>query len=118
MGKRTRRRGGVSAAAGLTEGRAATPLAAAGLDAIEVYHPDHDAPATRHYRRRAQRLGILMTGGSDFHGRDAGRVNAMLYTMLPPVREQHRSATSVKTGATFLPAAEKVERTVGIEPTS
>ena len=59
------------------------PLAAAGLDAIEVYHPDHDAPATRHYRRRAQRLGILMTGGSDFHGRDAGRVNAMGRVTLP-----------------------------------
>ena len=40
----------------------------AGLDAIEVYHPDHDAAATERYRALASRLTVLMTGGSDFHG--------------------------------------------------
>lgn len=60
------------------------PLAAAGLDAIEVFHPDHDFNAVLHYRQRAQRLGLLMTGGSDFHGRDSGRVNAMGRVTLPP----------------------------------
>ena len=40
----------------------------AGLDAIEVYHSDHDATAVSRYRDLADRLGVLMTGGSDFHG--------------------------------------------------
>lgn len=59
------------------------PLATAGLDAVEVFHPDHDAAATRRYKRRAGQLGLLVTGGSDFHGRDAGRVNAMGKVTLP-----------------------------------
>lgn len=59
------------------------PLAAAGLDAIEAHHPDHDAAATAAYRARAARLGLLVTGGSDFHGSESGRVNAMGTVTLP-----------------------------------
>jgi len=40
----------------------------AGMDAIEVYHPDHDAAAIERYRHMASRLNLLATGGSDFHG--------------------------------------------------
>ena len=40
----------------------------AGLDAIEVYHSDHDAAAVARYRDVAVDLGLLATGGSDFHG--------------------------------------------------
>ncbi len=40
----------------------------AGLDAIEVYHPDHDAATTEKYSQLASRLTVLVTGGSDFHG--------------------------------------------------
>jgi hypothetical protein len=43
-------------------------LAAHGLDALEVYHSDHDAAAVEQYRRVATELGLLVTGGSDFHG--------------------------------------------------
>jgi predicted metal-dependent phosphoesterase TrpH len=43
-------------------------LAAAGLDALEAFHPDHDEAMTRHYRQRAEQLGMLVTAGSDFHG--------------------------------------------------
>jgi len=46
-------------------------LAAAGLDALEVYHSDHDADAVDRYHRMATELGLLMTGGSDFHGEPA-----------------------------------------------
>lgn len=59
------------------------PLVDAGLDAIEAHHPDHDAAATAAYRARAARLGILVTGGSDFHGRESGRVDAMGRVTLP-----------------------------------
>ncbi|HET9137765.1 phosphatase, partial [Actinophytocola sp.] len=43
-------------------------LAAAGLDGVEVDHPDHD-PATRaELRGLAGDLGLLTTGSSDYHG--------------------------------------------------
>ncbi len=40
----------------------------AGLDALEVFHPDHDPAMVARYRAVASDLGLLMTGGSDFHG--------------------------------------------------
>ena len=44
------------------------PLRDAGLDAIEVYHSDHDPEMVREYLALADRLGLLISGGSDFHG--------------------------------------------------
>ncbi|MBI2188243.1 MAG: PHP domain-containing protein [Acidobacteria bacterium] len=44
------------------------PLVEAGLDAIEVFHPDHDAALVERYVGMARQFGLLMTGGSDFHG--------------------------------------------------
>jgi 3',5'-nucleoside bisphosphate phosphatase len=43
-------------------------LAARGLDGIEVWHPQHGALTVRRYQALAARLGLLETGGSDFHG--------------------------------------------------
>lgn len=44
-------------------------LAAAGLDGVEVYHPSH-GPSLRHYYRRVARsYDLVVTGGSDYHGR-------------------------------------------------
>ncbi len=43
-------------------------LIAAGLDGIEVYHSDHTADDEARYRQMAERHGLLITGGSDFHG--------------------------------------------------
>jgi predicted metal-dependent phosphoesterase TrpH len=40
----------------------------AGLDAIEAYHSDHDAPTTSRYLSFAKKVGIAVTGGSDYHG--------------------------------------------------
>ncbi len=39
-----------------------------GLDAIEAYHSDHAPEDERAYQQLATRLGILISGGSDFHG--------------------------------------------------
>jgi predicted metal-dependent phosphoesterase TrpH len=39
-----------------------------GLAAIEAFHSDHDSAATRHYLELAERLGIAVSGGSDYHG--------------------------------------------------
>ncbi len=46
-------------------------FAASGLDALEVYHTEHDADATARYRAAALRLNLAITGGSDFHGDDS-----------------------------------------------
>lgn len=37
------------------------------LDALELYHPEHDEEARRKVKLAAGRLGIPMTGGSDAH---------------------------------------------------
>lgn len=39
-----------------------------GLMGIEVFYPDHDPKQTEHFRFLAPRYGLLMTGGTDFHG--------------------------------------------------
>ena len=44
------------------------PLAEHGLDAIEVYHSDHTPGDEVDYRGQAVRFGLLVSGGSDFHG--------------------------------------------------
>lgn len=40
----------------------------AGLDGIEAYHSDHRDVDTRFFLDLARRLGLVVTGGSDFHG--------------------------------------------------
>ncbi len=53
------------------------PLAAAGLGAIEVFHPDHDAAAVERYGAMARALGLAVSGGSDYHGPGSGRAEAL-----------------------------------------
>jgi predicted metal-dependent phosphoesterase TrpH len=43
-------------------------LCDAGLNALEAYHSDHDRHDTEQYLALAARYGLLVTGGSDFHG--------------------------------------------------
>lgn len=43
-------------------------LVGMGLRGIEVVHSDHSAENTVFYRGLAERFGLVMTGGSDFHG--------------------------------------------------
>jgi predicted metal-dependent phosphoesterase TrpH len=67
------RAGGVASLAhpGLTaQPEIIEPLAAAGLDALEVFHPEHPPDTQSHMLQLATRLGLLITGGSDFHGED------------------------------------------------
>jgi predicted metal-dependent phosphoesterase TrpH len=51
----------------------ARALASAGLDAIEVFHPDHDAAQETRFGGLARELQLLVTAGSDFHGVPDGR---------------------------------------------
>lgn len=39
-----------------------------GLDGVEVLHPDHDETLRSRYAEIARRRGLLLTGGSDYHG--------------------------------------------------
>ena len=43
-------------------------LCRTGLNAIEAYHSDHARRDTECYLGLAKRYGLLVTGGSDFHG--------------------------------------------------
>jgi hypothetical protein len=49
----------------------------AGMPAIEVHHPDHDANDVARYAAIARQHGLAVTGGSDYHGADSGRVNSL-----------------------------------------
>jgi hypothetical protein len=52
-------------------------LAAEGLGALEVHHPDHLPDDTVRYLALAEEYGLAVSGGSDYHGEKAGRENAL-----------------------------------------
>lgn len=63
--------GGVSSAAHLKERGDPQSLAwlnTTGVDGVEVVHPAHDARARQRLEAHARRAGLLLTGGSDWHG--------------------------------------------------
>jgi predicted metal-dependent phosphoesterase TrpH len=51
----------------------ARALAGAGLDAVEVFHPDHGPEEEARFGALARELDLLVTAGSDFHGTPEGR---------------------------------------------
>jgi predicted metal-dependent phosphoesterase TrpH len=75
--------------------RIATQLKESGLDAIEAYYPEHSDTNTATVLDVSRRLGLLISGGSDFHGdtmptialgTGRGTLNVP-DTILPPLRE-------------------------------
>jgi predicted metal-dependent phosphoesterase TrpH len=48
--------------------RIVAELKQAGLKGLEAYYPSHGPVRTAQYERLAHRHGLLITGGSDFHG--------------------------------------------------
>ena len=71
----------------------------AGLDALEAHHSDHDAATVARYRLMADELGLLMTGGSDYHGDPAHGVSIGSSTLPPEAWERllaarHRHASA------------------------
>ena len=75
-------------------------LVAAGLGAIEAYHSSHDEATTRRYLEAADRHGLAVSGGSDFHGEGTRRSEFFGVVHLPA---EHfdvlvaRSAPSLRT---------------------
>jgi predicted metal-dependent phosphoesterase TrpH len=45
-----------------------------GLTAVEAYHSDHKPADIQHYLEVANRYGLAVTGGSDFHGANKPRI--------------------------------------------
>jgi predicted metal-dependent phosphoesterase TrpH len=45
-------------------------FAGSGLDALEAFHSEHDAADTARYLAMADRCGLAISGGSDYHGDD------------------------------------------------
>ena len=43
-------------------------LVTEGLEGIEVYYPEHSALEVAQYKGLAERHGLLITGGTDYHG--------------------------------------------------
>jgi predicted metal-dependent phosphoesterase TrpH len=61
-------------------------LIAFGLDGIEVNHPDNDPDQRARYTAWANEYGLVITGGSDFHGwRGEEPFHAMLGTHTAPM---------------------------------
>ncbi|MFI5840725.1 PHP domain-containing protein [Catenuloplanes sp. NPDC051500] len=62
-------------------------LAAAGLFGLEADHEDHSPEERAHVRRLADRLGLVATGSSDFHGTHK-TVRLGAFTTAPEVLEK------------------------------
>jgi predicted metal-dependent phosphoesterase TrpH len=57
-------------------------LAEAGLAGLEVFHRDNDEAQRSRLSAIAERLGLLVTGASDYHG--AGKLNRLGENLTPP----------------------------------
>ena len=83
--------GGVASLAhpGLTgDRRLLGRLAEAGLEAVEVYHSQHDQATQGRLLKQARRLDLAVTGGSDFHGDADHRAGQLGRVGLPPAEFQ------------------------------
>lgn len=69
----------------------------AGLDAIEVYHSDHDSGMVATYLELAWQLDFMITGGSDFHGDPAHGIEPGVSVL--PEREWNRLVAARGTDA-------------------
>ncbi|HLC40815.1 MAG TPA: PHP domain-containing protein [Methylomirabilota bacterium] len=55
----------------------------AGLQGIECYYQEHSATQTAHYLQMCKDLGLVATGGSDYHGPHLGRPNPLGVPSVP-----------------------------------
>jgi predicted metal-dependent phosphoesterase TrpH len=63
-------------------------LARAGLDGLECFHTRHSTSQMQQYLQIAERLGLLVTGGSDCHGDSRGK--PLIGTVKLPYEYVHR----------------------------
>ncbi|GFP21072.1 3',5'-nucleoside bisphosphate phosphatase [Candidatus Hakubella thermalkaliphila] len=70
-------------------------LAEKGVRGIEVYYPKHDPWLTSRYAQIAEELGLVKTGGSDFHGpgsQDNESLGSVLISdqLVEELRQEHK----------------------------
>jgi len=58
-------------------------LVRAGIAGLEVYHSDHSIASQRRYKKMADDMGLLITGGSDCHG-PKGKDSVLMGTVKLP----------------------------------
>lgn len=75
-------------------------LAGTGLTGIEVDHADHDEPTRRRLRWLAGELGLVVTGGSDYHGTNK-RIPLGADTTSPAALEALLDAAANRPDGTF-----------------
>ena len=73
-------------------------LVEAGLPALEAFHSDHDPETTNHYLAMAERYGLAVSGGSDYHGEPIRRRSAFGKIGLPVEHFERLSARAGKKG--------------------
>lgn len=73
-------------------------LVEAGLPALEAFHSDHDPETTEHYLALAERLGLAVSGGSDYHGEPIRRRSAFGKIGLPLEHFERLAARAGKKG--------------------
>lgn len=89
------RAGGVAVLAhpGLWGGDDIIPrLASSGMEGIEVYSPSHTRDQTKRYLKLAHELGLVATGGSDYHGWGNTDRNTIGIARTPPSEFAHLEA--------------------------
>ena len=73
-------------------------LVDAGLPALEAFHSDHDPETTERYLALAERLGLAVSGGSDYHGEPIRRRSAFGKIGLPLEHFERLAARAGKKG--------------------
>ena len=68
----------------------------AGLTAVEAFHSEHDETTTQRYLEFAERHGILVSGGSDYHGEKERRKAAFGTVGLPLDRFERLKARVIR----------------------
>lgn len=78
-------------------------LAGFGLDGLECHHPKHGPAAVGKYLEMARVFGLLVTGGSDCHGRSKNRPTMgtvrLAWEHVEALRARHASGTRGPVGA-------------------
>jgi predicted metal-dependent phosphoesterase TrpH len=69
-----------------------TDFIASGMRALEVYHPKHSASDIKRYSRLAEKMGLVITGGSDSHGTRSARLHVGACTVPVSAIEQLEKA--------------------------
>lgn len=55
----------------IKDAKTVTEIIALGINGLEAYYPEHNGTQIAYYKKVAERHGLAVTGGSDFHGMDS-----------------------------------------------